>query len=284
MILSALLAVQSFVSIAQMNAVVAPADFPKFIATRNIFDPERQPNVPWTAPRPRQAYTPPVVRQVDSFTLIGIIGYGEGRMAGVYAMFDGTSEDYNKTIQVNDSIANFKITDITADSVTLLSDTNSTTVLKIGEQLHNDGVGHWLSANGVAARYSNIRYGNGRNSGRNGYGNRRRNNYGNGNGNNANFNRNRNNFTGSATTDNTQADNQGMNPPDINAVRNDNVPPDDNMAPPDDNPGPDAGAQENAPVPQTDQPSASPTDSGDPNSVLQRLQQQRAQELQQTGH
>ena len=137
-ILVALLVARSFLAVAQTTNVVPPADYPKFIAQRNIFDPTRVPNVPWS-PRPRQVYTPqPVVNQVDSFSLVGIIGYDEGRMAGVYVFFDGTSPDYHKTVQLNDNIANFKIVDISADSVTLMSDTNNTTVLRIGEQLHND--------------------------------------------------------------------------------------------------------------------------------------------------
>jgi hypothetical protein len=259
-VLAVLLAAQNFAAVAQTTNAVAPADYPKFIAQRNIFDPNRVPNVPWTATRPRQEYTPPVVRQVDSFTLVGIIGYGEGRMAGVYAFFDGTSADYRKTAQVNDTIANFKITDIEADSVTLMTDTNDTAVLRIGEQLHNDGVGHWLSANGMAARYNNSGgYGrNGRN-GRNGFGNRHRNNnYGNGNNgnynagnyNNGNFNR-RGNYNNAASpaSDGSQTDSQNSQAdgtaPDNMASPDDNSPPDNMPPPPDDNAPPDANQQNN---------------------------------------
>lgn len=252
-VLAALLAAQTFAADAQTTNAVAPADYPKFIAQRNIFDPNRVPNVPWT-PRPRQAYTPPVVRQVDSFTLVGIIGYGEGRMAGVYAFFDGTSPDYRKTAQMNDTIANFKITDIEADSITLMSDTNETTVLRIGDQLHNDGVGHWLSANGTAARYNNNgRYGSGRN-GR--YGNRRRNygngsngNYGSGNYNNGNYNR-RGNYNNAASpaSGGSQMDGQNLQndgtAPD-NTASPDNSPPDNMPPPPDDNAPPSANQQNN---------------------------------------
>jgi len=259
-VLVALLVARSFLASAQTTNVVPPADYPKFIAQRNIFDPTRVANVPWS-PRPRQVYTPqPVVNQVDSFSLVGIIGYDEGRMAGVYVFFDGTSPDYHKTAQLNDNIANFKIVDISADSVTLMSDTNNTTVLRIGEQLHNDGVGHWLSANGTAARYTNGRFG------RNGFGGggRRRNNFGNGNnrnynngnyngGNNGNysygygnFNRRGNNYAASpATSDNSQVDDQNLNSqndnnsPDNNATPGNNIAPDNNMPPPpDDNAAP----------------------------------------------
>lgn len=282
-VLVALLAMQNFLAIAQTTNVVAPADYPKFISERNIFDPDREPNVP-SASRPKTAYTPPVVRQVDSFSLVGIIGYGEGSMAGTYAFFDGTNPQYHKTAQLNDSIASFKITDIMADSVTLMSDTNSRTVLRIGEQLHNDGVGHWLSADGIATRYNSAGgYGNGRNSGRNGFGNgnrRRNNNFGNGS--NGNSNRSRNNFAGAAATGgNSQADEQDMNSKNDNIAPDNNAAPDNNMATPDDNNTPDAGTQDNTTAPQTNQP---PVSAGDPNDPLAALRAARATELQQTGH
>jgi hypothetical protein len=279
-ILAVLFVVRNFAAVAQTNNVVAPSDYPKFIAERNIFDPNRMPDVPFTV-RPRTVYTPPVVRQADAFSLVGIIGYGEGRLAGVYAFFDGSSPDYRKTAQLNDSIANFKITGIAADSVTLMSDTNSKTVLRIGGQLHNDGVGHWLSDDGIAARYSNTGgYGNGRNGGRNGFGNggrRRNNNFGNGS-----FNRGRNNFAGSAaTSDNSQTGDQNMNSQDDNSVPDDSTAPENNMAPSDDNAASDAGAQDNTTTPQTDQ---SPAPSGDAADPLAALKAARAAELQQIGH
>jgi hypothetical protein len=311
-ILAALLAAANFTAVAQLTNAVAPADLPKFIATHNIFDPDREPNVPWFRQTPRPNYTAPVVRQADSFSLVGIIGYGEGRLAGVYAFFNGTSLDYQKSAQLGDSIATFKVAGIAADSVTLVSGTN-TLVLGIGEQLHNDGIGHWLFANGTAVRYNNNGRAYGRNSGRGGFGGRRRNNnfgnggngnfnnnnFGNGNYNAGNFNRFRNNFAPTAgASDNSQMADQGMNSqndnaaPDDNAAQ-DNMAPDDsdaqdnNMAAQDDNNDnnvPDAGAQDNTPVTQTDQPPVPSADSTDPNTVLQQLQQQSAAELQQTGH
>jgi hypothetical protein len=282
-VLVSLLVSWNFMAVAQTTNAIAPSGYAKFIADRNIFDPNREPNVPWT-PRPRTTYIPPVVRQVDSFSLVGIIGYGEGRLAGIYAFFDGTSPDYRKTAQVNDTIANFKITGIAADSVTLMSDTNSETVLRIGEQLHNDGVGHWLTASGTAARYSDA--GGGGRNGRNGFGNgggrRRNNNFGNGNynarsSNGGNFNRGGNNNAGSAAV----SDNSQANDPNVNS-QNDNTAPDDNMAPSDGNTAPDTGTQNDTATPQTDQSSPPSGESNDP--ILRRLQQQRAEELQQTGH
>lgn len=289
-VLVALLVPWNFMAVAQTTNAIAPSGYAKFIADRNIFDPNRVPNVPGMPQRPRTPYVPPPVHQLDSFSLVGIIGYGEGRLAGVYAFFDGTSPDYRKTAQVNDTIANFKITGIAADSVTLMSDTNNETVLRIGEQLHNDGVGHWLTASGTAARYSDA--GGGGRNGRNGFGNgggrRRNNNFGNGNynarsSNGGNFNRGGNNNAGSAAaSDNSQANDPNMNSQNDNTAPDDNAAPDNNMTPPDGNTAPDTGTQNDTVTPQTDQSSPPSGESNDP--ILRRLQQQRAEELQQTGH
>jgi hypothetical protein len=256
-VLAALLAAQSFWATAQTNNAAAPVDystFSTFIAQRNIFDPNRVPNVPWVPRTSRPAIITPQVRQPDSFSLVGIIGYGEGRLAGAYAFFDGTNPQYHRTVQINGSIANFKVADIAADSVTLMTDTNNRTVLRIGEQLHDDGSGHWLTANGNGVRYDNV---NGRFGNRNGNGGRRQrnnnfggfnqgnNNAGNFNNNNGNFNRRRNNFGGTASTsDNSQAQDPNMNSQGGNTAPDDNTPP-DNMAPLDDNTAPDPGQQNN---------------------------------------
>jgi hypothetical protein len=252
-VLVALLAAQSFWASAQTNSTAAPLDystFSTFIAQRNIFDPDRVPNVPWTAPRSRPTIIQPVVRQPDSFSLVGIIGYGEGSLAGAYAFFDGSSMQYRKTTKLNGDIANFKVADIAADSVTLVSGTNKM-VLGIGEQLHDGGGGNWLFANGTAVRYNTASsYGNGRYSGRNGFGGgrRRNNNFGNGNnsnsnnGSNGNFNR-RNNYPPSAAApDNSQTPDIDI-PGNIIAIPSDTVTPD--MAPQDENSAPDMDPQNN---------------------------------------
>jgi hypothetical protein len=264
-ILLVLLAAQNFPVVAQNTNALAPADYPKFIAQRNIFDPDRYPYVPGSPPRPRPAINSPP-RQTDSFSLVGIIGYGEGRQAGVYAFFDGSSLQYRKSAQLNDSIAGFKVADIAANSVTLASGTN-TLVLGIGEQLHDDGSGHWVFANGTMSSYSGGGYafGNSRYSGRSGY--RRNNNsgnYNNGNGaenfNNGNF-RGRNNFSASSATDASQTTDPNQNPQDDNSLPNANIivipsddtMPPDNMVPPDDN-----TPSDNPAAPQTEPPAAPP--------------------------
>ena len=247
-VLAALLALQGFLAAAQTTNTLAPADYPKFITERNIFDPNRYPFVPGSPPRPRTVGIQPV-RQPDSFSLVGIIGYGEGRLAGVHVFFDGSSLQYQKEAHLNDTIANFKVAGISADSVTLVSGTN-TMVLEIGEQLHDDTNGNWFFSNGTTVRYSDTggsrydsRYDNGRNSGRGGFGGRRRNNnFGNG-GNGGNFNRGRNNFdSAAATSGNSRAQDQNVTPSDgtfipiqDNAMAPDNSDAPDGTTPPDNN-------------------------------------------------
>ncbi len=265
-ILAAWLAAQSFLAGAQTNSADAPVDyssFSKFIADRNIFDPNRiahEPNTP-----ARVAH--PAVRVPDSFSLVGIIGYGEGRLAGVYAFFDGSSLQYRKSAQLNDSIANFKISAIGPDSVTLVSGTNQT-VLRIGEQLRDAGGGHWISMNGPTANYNNASR---RNSNRSGSatGNRRRRNYS------GNFNHDGNNSASSATMPgDSQTTDQNRSTP------GDNMSP-DNLVPPDDNIAPEPGTPDNTTAPGAETSPAPPADPNDPQAPLRAL---RANELQPTGH
>jgi hypothetical protein len=259
-VLAALFAAQSFLAVAQTNDASAPVDystFSKFIAQRNIFDPNRLPSIgsvklPPITHIPRTPIT-------DSFSLVGVIGYSEGKLAGVYAFFDGTSLQYQRSAQLNDSIAIFKISAITADSVTLVSGTNTLT-LGIGEQLHDAGGGHWVFANGTLVGYNTLgSYSNLRN-GRNGPGNggRRRNNNTFGIGNNGNTGRRRNNNPGGAAVfDNSQAQDPTMFP-DVNAAQDNNVAvPDDNVQ--------GAAPQDNIADPDIQPPAAPPGDPTDPN-------------------
>jgi hypothetical protein len=247
-IFAAWFAAQSFLAGAQTNSADAPVDyssFSKFIADRNIFDPNRVPHEPNT---PVHVVHAPV-RVPDSFSLVGVIGYGEGRLAGVYAFFDGSSLEYRKSAQVNDSIAAFKIAAIGPNSVTLTAGTNQT-VLRIGEQLRDDGAGHWVSANGPTASYNNASR---RNSGRGGFtnGNRRRRNYS------GNSNRDGNN---SASSQN--ASNNSQTPGQNLTVPNDSPAP-DNMVPPEDNIAPDPNAPDNMAAPEIETPPAPPADTNE---------------------
>ena len=128
-------------------AVNKPEAFPKFISDRNIFNPARYARNPTAVRVPR---TTSIRRK--SFGLTGIIKYDLGETPGIHAFFDGTSAEYRKACETGGTVAVFKIVDLTMDAVTLAQDSTSNTfVLKIGQQMADDGRGRWsLSAQTVS--------------------------------------------------------------------------------------------------------------------------------------
>jgi hypothetical protein len=124
-----------WLSAAVFSAAAQPAngtDFTPFqlIGQRNIFDPNRVPRVRTTRSAPHV---------VDSFALVGTMSYPKGR----FAFFDGSSPDFRKVLQLDGSIADFKVAAITPKTVTLLSGTNET-ILPLGIQMRRDDDGHWI--------------------------------------------------------------------------------------------------------------------------------------------
>ncbi len=111
--------------------------FFQIIGQRNIFDPNRVPHIRSTRSASRVA---------DSFSFVGTMSYARG----TFAFFDGTSPDFRQVLELDGSIAGFKVTAITSKSVTLLSGTN-TLVLSIGTQVRRDDNGQWMISTAVAA-------------------------------------------------------------------------------------------------------------------------------------
>ena len=112
----------------------------KIIVERNIFDPNRYP----AQARP-PSRTP---THVDSVTLVGTMSYDKGD----FAFFDGTSSEYKKALKLRDSIAGYKVANITPTSVALASGTNELK-LGVGMQLRREESGPWHLA-GQTASYS----------------------------------------------------------------------------------------------------------------------------------
>jgi hypothetical protein len=95
---------------AQSNTVPGPTDyaaFSRFIADRNIFDPNRTPHDAVHEP----AYHPRVSRTAPVFTLVGTMSYAKG----MFAFFDGNQPDLRKVLYTADSnsIAGFTVAGIT---------------------------------------------------------------------------------------------------------------------------------------------------------------------------
>ena len=102
----------------------------KLVTDRNIFDPNRVPHRPGGQP---------VVKTVESFSLVGVMSYDKG----TFAFFDGTSSQYTKAVKLNDTIAGYKISKIDPNSVRLLAGTNQVE-LQVGMQLRRQESGDWV--------------------------------------------------------------------------------------------------------------------------------------------
>jgi len=185
--------------------MVIDASTIRTIADRNIFDPNRiahSPNAPQTH---RQ-------REPDSFSLVGTMSYEKGD----FAFFDGTSPEFHKAAQLDDSIATYKIAAIEHDSVTLAKDTNEI-VLALGDQMRDDGTGKFVPAPGNAgASASSLNR-----SRRNGRFSFRRNRTG--------FNRGGTNTGGASRSNVTAPDNNQPPSPDDNMNQPDDNTPQDNV-------------------------------------------------------
>ena len=107
----------------------------KMIVDRNIFDPNRFPHAPGQV---RPTSKP---RSVDYVTLVVTMIYEKV----TFAFFDGTSSDYKKALKLTDSIAGYKVTNITPNSVKLAAGTNELN-LNVGAQLRREEDGPWLLA------------------------------------------------------------------------------------------------------------------------------------------
>ncbi len=102
----------------------------KLIIDRNIFDPNRT----------RRGSFGPVRKAavVDSFSLVGTLSYGKG----TFAFFDGSSSAYRKALKTSDTIAGYKLTEITDRRVKLAGKTN-TVEMSVGTQLRREEEGEW---------------------------------------------------------------------------------------------------------------------------------------------
>jgi hypothetical protein len=132
MILSMLFAVTPLRAADETNSS-SGLDYNSFdlISKRNIFNPNR---------RPGRSIGPrlPAV-QIDSFTLIGTMSYEKGR----FAFFDGTSSEYRKPLKPSDTIAGYRISEITQSGVTLLASSNKVINLPVGTQMKRQDNGPW---------------------------------------------------------------------------------------------------------------------------------------------
>ena len=87
----------------------------RIIYERNIFNPNRSPRSSGAPPvTRRETERRPTVRS-EAFALVGTMSYEKGS----YAFFDGSSSQFRKVMQPDETIAGFKITSVTPKCVTL---------------------------------------------------------------------------------------------------------------------------------------------------------------------
>ena len=118
---------------AQTNAPVR-IDFSSFkiVPDRNIFNPNRT---------SRRATTAEVRKapMIESFALAGTMSYEQGD----FAFFDGTSPQFRKSAKPGDSIAGYKVLEITPKGVKLATATNQIE-MSVGMQFRREDEGEWI--------------------------------------------------------------------------------------------------------------------------------------------
>jgi hypothetical protein len=109
----------------------------KIIADRNIFSANRSGRVASNGPVKKPT-------KVETFTLVGTVDYSKGR----FAVFDGSSSSFRKTVTIGDSFAGFEIADVDLDHVTFTTTNGTQTVLNMGAQMRRVDDGEWTSGSG----------------------------------------------------------------------------------------------------------------------------------------
>jgi len=118
----------AFFAHAQSTDDSTSTDYSSFqvIPERNIFNPDRYPQF-----RPVQRVETP---GTPTFALAGTMSYRKG----MYAFFNGTSEDYQKALQDGGTIAGYTVTNITFDGAQLLA-AGKVIDLKVGAAMRQSG-------------------------------------------------------------------------------------------------------------------------------------------------
>ena len=146
-LLTTVLLTQGWLARAQSNSVPGAMDyaaFSPFVTARNIFDPNRLPHYT-SAPRTHTHTRTHVPASAPAFTLVGTMSYEKG----VFAFFDGNNPDLKKVLLVNEKIADYTVTHIAPDRVTLESiDKKEQLELKVSGVMRRENSKWTLSSDG----------------------------------------------------------------------------------------------------------------------------------------
>ena len=131
---------------AQSTNVVADAPpdystFSSFIATRNIFNPDRYPVRGNSSTHHHHTPT-----GAPFIALVGTMNYQKG----MFAFFNGNPAENRKVLQNNEQIAGYTVKEITPGGVVMTSSASNTVRLSIGAQLRQDGTNWELVASSDA--------------------------------------------------------------------------------------------------------------------------------------
>lgn len=107
----------------------------RFLAERNIFNPNRGPRSTRSV-RSEGPSEAPV--RTESLLLVGTITHTKGR----FAFFEGSSAEYRKVVPLDGMIAGYKVSEITAQEVTLSGETEKIK-LPVGSALQRRGTDPW---------------------------------------------------------------------------------------------------------------------------------------------
>jgi hypothetical protein len=121
------------------SSVPGPTDydqFSRFIADRNIFDPNRYKRDGRIYHRPPSNTSHR--RHLPAFAFVGAMSYQKG----IFAFFDGNSPEYRKALASSGTIAGFTVRQITLGGVELVSG-DTTNFLPVGIQMHQANDGTW---------------------------------------------------------------------------------------------------------------------------------------------
>ena len=126
---------------AQSNTVPGSTDyaaFSKFVADRNIFDPNRQPH--YTASRStRTRTTHSRSSSAPAFSFVGTMAYEKG----LFAFFSGNSDELKQVLPAAGEIAGYTVKEISPASVVLeSSDKKEKLELKVGDVMRQEN-GKW---------------------------------------------------------------------------------------------------------------------------------------------
>jgi len=130
--------------LAQANGVPGPADYAKFstfVTDRNIFDPNRTPHYYSSSSRPRTRIRTRST-SAPALTLVGTMSYQKG----MFAFFNGNSDDLKKALRVRDKIAGYTVVNISANRVKLATtDQKKEFEMKVGDAMRQEN-GRWVFA------------------------------------------------------------------------------------------------------------------------------------------